>query len=155
MNANKDLVTFIAEIAQILSVIALFLAFYQLYESKYLQLENNIDTEVGYTMNLILPCWKEWKGIYYDSQELKAYDRDFLEKVSIAEDRWNETLIALNIEGHAISESAYIDQLLRQGEYKKIKDKIRNILSENIDSVLTDFHRSIQQKRIQLSKRKI
>lgn len=133
----------------ILSLIAIFLTAYQIRESKYEQIESNINQEVTYTMEMMFPCWLEWKDLYYKAQKLDGFDKDFLAKASLAQDRWNVTLNTLDIEEGKIDE-ATIDSILHHiklQNYHNIKKIISTILEDKIDCTRKNFMREIQIKR--------
>lgn len=155
MEEKKGCLKQFADIANLLAIAALLLTAWQMRESNFAQIESNVNQEVGYTMDMLFPCWEQWKELYSKSQSLNSYDTDFLSKAEIAQDRWNVTLSTLRIEEGQIP-SQNINQLaklMQNSDYEGIKNKINHILINNIDKVMTDFKMRIEEKRNQIINR--
>lgn len=155
MNNNKGCLKQFTDVANLLAIIALLLTIWQMRKNNHAQIESNVNQEVGYTMEMLLPCWEQWKELYFESQELDSFNSDFLSKVSLAQDRWNIILNALKIEEGKIPQNTVdeILSLMQKSDYEKITNKINQILAENIYKAMTDFTKRIENKREKLKKR--
>lgn len=148
-NQNQGCFKQFADIANLLAIAALILTAWQMRESNFAQIESNVNQEVGYTMDMLFPCWEQWKELHSKSQSLNNFDAEFLSKAEIAQDRWNVTLSTLRIEEGKIPAETInqIASLMQNSDFEGIKNKINIILVNNIDKVMKDFKIRIEEKR--------
>lgn len=153
MNKNNGCGSQLLQVSNVIATLSLLLtivfAIIQLRKNNEAQRENNLNQEVTYTMNLLLPCWEQWKDLYYQAQVLSEPDRNFLAKVGLAEDRWMVTTMVLEIDSDSSRVSNKIKSAMKKGNFKAIPLMIDTILAKQINPAIKEADRKIRDQRNQ------
>jgi hypothetical protein len=129
--ARKSWLTTLAEISAIVALPGLVVAICQLNDGRKAQLQTEVTNDIQYSTGLLMPCWAEWKGLYYDAYSIKAVDNEFLVKVDIAQDKINITLRMLDPASEKVNVAQKIKDLMDTGRFDKIQAVVNSVLAKH------------------------
>ncbi len=157
---KKSFLPQILDIANLIAIFTLLITIWQLSDNLENNKKSNLALLITHNIDMVLPCWEQWKTLYHKSQYLGKHQQSedslvfFLSNASIAQDRWNETIKTLGIRTGSIDTNSInrIQMLISEGKFSNVTDEIHSILKKNIQPVMNNIGKQLDSTRTTINK---